>query len=71
MNREILTIPNMMCGHCEMRITKELSAMDGVDGVQADSGAKKLNVSFDQSLTVADITAALERIGYPAGETLA
>jgi copper chaperone CopZ len=60
-----LTIEGMHCGACVRRVTSALQSVDGVTVKLVEVGSAK--VIFDASETsVPDITAALDRTGFPA-----
>ncbi|KJS56355.1 heavy-metal-associated domain-containing protein [Streptomyces rubellomurinus] len=58
------TVSGMSCGHCEKAISSELSALDGVTGVSADSAAGTVTVSSLAPLTDEQIAAAIDEAGY-------
>ena len=63
----VLSVDNMVCVSCEMRIENALTALDGVTSVKADAEAKAVHVSFDQQQTTIEaILAASDEAGYPA-----
>lgn len=45
----ILTVKGMMCSHCENRVNKAVSAIDGVKSVKADHTNNSVEVEFDNS----------------------
>jgi copper chaperone CopZ len=60
-----LTIHGMSCGHCVMRVSKTLTALDGVVVDQVSIGAVSLR--FDPArIDGARIAAALSEAGYEA-----
>ena len=66
MEKQMLSIPNISCGHCVMNIKNELSELEGVSGVDGDPGSKTVTVSWDTPATLDKIKAVLEEINYPA-----
>ena len=65
METKTVTIPNISCGHCKMRIEKALHALNGVKAV-ADVPSKTVKIDWDGAkANWSDITATLEKIGYP------
>ncbi|TVQ40221.1 MAG: heavy-metal-associated domain-containing protein [Wenzhouxiangella sp.] len=62
-----LSIPNMVCMSCEMRIDQALLAVDGVVATRFDLDAKTVTVHFNADVTSSEaLTEATEAIGYPA-----
>jgi copper chaperone len=59
------TVPGMHCGHCELAVTEELSAVAGVEAVDVDLGAKLVTVRGD-GLSDEALRAAIEEAGYEA-----
>lgn len=51
MKTTILTVPDMMCGHCEKAIRTALSALSGIGDVAVDLTAKTVTVTHDDSVT--------------------
>ncbi|MBW1681310.1 MAG: heavy-metal-associated domain-containing protein [Deltaproteobacteria bacterium] len=66
MEKTTLTIPNISCGHCVMRIKDELGALEGVAGVEGDPGSKSVTVEYEAPATLEGIKASLKEINYPA-----
>lgn len=63
----VLSVDNMACVSCEMRIENAISAVDGVTAVKANAETKTVRVSFDRQRTnVEVILAASNEAGYPA-----
>ena len=59
------TVPGMSCGHCEAAVTKEISALAGVEGVVVDLDSKRVEVT-GSDLDDAAIRSAIEEAGYEA-----
>ena len=55
------SVPSMSCQHCVESITKEVSAVDGVEAVIVDLGAKTVAVTGGQSDAV---VAAIDEAGF-------
>ena len=68
MEKQILNIPNITCGHCVMAIKNELSELEGVKEVEGNPDSKTVSVEWDASATLDAIKKALEDINYPASE---
>jgi copper chaperone CopZ len=69
-SKKSFTIPDMHCGHCEMRVKTALETIDGVEDVKPDF--KKQTVRFrvadPESFDEKTARAELEAIGYPPAE---
>ncbi len=64
--QKTVTVPNMSCGHCKMRIEKALNGLEGVSSAEADVSTKAITLEWDEStLQWENIRAALEKIDYP------
>jgi copper ion binding protein len=61
-----LTAPDISCGHCVATVKGAVSALDGVQSVDASEATKKIDISFDPSrVSLVQIAAALDEAGYP------
>ena len=65
METVLYSLPGMSCGHCEDAVTKEISALPGVESVVVDLGSKRVEVSGSE-LDDAAIRVAIEEAGYEA-----
>lgn len=68
-----LTVRGMTCGHCEMRVTKALTDVEGVRKAEVDREKEQAIVTVDVGAepALASLIAAVEAAGYqaePAGE---
>jgi copper chaperone len=68
-----LTVRGMTCGHCEMRVTKALTGVEGVREAKVDREREQAIVTVDPKTEVAveSLVAAVETAGYqaePAGQ---
>lgn len=61
------TVVGMTCGHCVSSVTEEVTALDGVRGVDVDLATGVLRVDIDRSVSRDDIRAAVEEAGYELG----
>jgi copper chaperone len=60
-----LAIEGMHCGACVRRVTNTLQSVEGVTVNSVEVGSA--NVAFNaEEITAQDITAALDRNGFPA-----
>ena len=58
----ILSVDGMTCGNCVAAVTRELSAMEGIVGVDVNIG--KVTVEHKKDVSVADIKEAIMSAGY-------
>ena len=68
-----LTVRGMMCGHCEMRVTKALAGVDGVNKAEVDRECEHAVVTVNPRAepTLEALVAAVQAVGYqaePAGK---
>jgi len=68
MEKKLLSIPNINCGHCVMAIKNELGDIKGVSKIEGDIGKKEITVEWDAPATLDQIKSALKEINYPAAE---
>jgi copper chaperone CopZ len=59
------TVPEMSCGHCKAAVTREVSAVAGVQSVDVDLDTKLVTVTGEQ-LDDEALRAAIEQAGYEA-----
>jgi copper chaperone len=60
-------VSGMTCDHCISAVTEELSAIDGVEGVEVDlnaGGVSRVDVTSTRPLAAADVEAAIAEAGY-------
>lgn len=63
--KKILNVEGMSCGHCVNRIQKTVGALKGVSVVSVDLQGKTAAVEFDaEQVSLKDIKAAIEDQGY-------
>ena len=65
MGKEVLSIPNISCGHCVMAIKNELSKVEGVKAVEGNPENKSVTVEWEAPATGEKIRDALKEINYP------
>jgi len=63
-----LTVRGMTCGHCEMRVTKALTGVEGVRKAEVDREREQAIVTVDPKAEVPleSLVAAVEAAGYQA-----
>ena len=59
------TVSGMSCGHCELAVKEEVSAVEGVESVDVDLTTKLVKVR-GEGLDDAAIRAAIDEAGYEA-----
>lgn len=62
-----LQVTGMTCGHCVTSVTKELSALDGVTGVNVNlvvGGLSTVTVQSEAPLATDAVAAAIDEAGY-------
>lgn len=60
-------VTGMTCSHCVAGVAKEVSAIDGVEGVQIDlqvGGESRITISSDAPISQDAVRAAVEEAGY-------
>ncbi len=58
------SVPDMSCGHCKAAIEKAIGGADSTSKIEFDMDARKIDV--DSKLPVEELTALLEKEGYPS-----
>ena len=66
MAQDVLTVPNISCGHCVSAIETELAEIEGITSVKADVETRTVTVLWDAPASIARIRATLTEINYPA-----
>ncbi len=65
MKKSTFNVEGMSCSHCVNAITKAVTTLEGVFGVNVDLDGKKVTVDFDEAKVSLDrIKAAIEEEGY-------
>jgi copper chaperone CopZ len=64
----VLTVRGMSCEHCEMRVSKALSEVEGVRKAEAshEKGQAIVTLEPKAEVDMAALVAAVERAGYEA-----
>lgn len=66
---DTISVPEMQCGMCEMKISKTLKKLEGVSSVSADAEADEVVVTYDpEVVSREDIENTIAGAGYDAGE---
>jgi len=66
MATSVLNVPDISCGHCQATITKALSPLPGVQGVNVDIPSKKVTVEYDPAVVQVDaMKGVLAEEDYP------
>jgi copper chaperone len=69
LERIVVSTPDMSCGHCVAAIEKEVSAVAGVESVQADLPTKQVTIAYDPALvSVPQLEETLDEAGYPVAK---
>lgn len=61
-----VTIPNISCNHCVMRVEKGTKDLPGVRAVKASAEDKTATLELESMDALEQVKAALAEIGYPA-----
>lgn len=70
--RVVLDVPDISCGHCKMAIEKALAALEGVESVAVDVGARRVDVAYDGGRVDRErLAAAIGDEGYTVAGVLA
>lgn len=65
MEKIVMKVDGMSCGHCKAAVEKALILIDGVQGADADIGAKTVTVTYDNGKVSRDVLAeAIAEAGY-------
>ena len=64
MTTEQFRVPDISCQHCVNAITKEVTALAGVQRVQVDLNDKTVTVEHAPQVTTEQIVAAINEAGY-------
>ncbi|MGE5486109.1 MAG: heavy-metal-associated domain-containing protein [Ignavibacteriales bacterium] len=64
-DRVSFRVPDMMCDHCKMAITKALGCTGGVRKTSVDLGGKVVTVEFERGrVTASELKKAIAEAGY-------
>lgn len=68
MGEQVLSVPEVHCGHCVSSIESAVGAIGGVDEVKVSLESKDVTVRFDESkVAIEKIVEAIEEQGYQVG----
>lgn len=68
MARQVLSVTGMSCAHCKMTVEKAVSAVEGVQKVEADFRKNRVTVSYaGNPATLAKVKAVIAEAGYTVG----
>ncbi len=59
------SVPAIHCGHCTHTIEMEVGELQGVQSVNADEAAKKVQITFEAPASEEKIKTLLAEIDYP------
>ncbi|MFA7306686.1 MAG: heavy metal translocating P-type ATPase [Hyphomicrobium sp.] len=63
----VLSVPTIVCGNCIRSVENTLRTLRGVEAARANLTTRRVSVVFDPALnSMVDLTAALERAGFPS-----
>ena len=57
-------VTGMVCQHCVSAVTEEISAIEGVTGVQVDLATGRVSVTSTVALDDSAVHAAIDEAGY-------
>jgi copper chaperone len=64
-------VPDVSCDHCVRAITKEVSALPGVQQVVVNLGDKSVRVNHEGKVGLGDLIKAINEAGYDEVSVLA
>lgn len=68
MTEQVLSVPEVHCGHCVSSIEGAVSALGGVEAVKVDLDARDVKVKFDEAaVTIDQIISTIVDQGYEVG----
>lgn len=70
MEKKVVTIPAISCGHCVATVEREVGEVAGVSLVKASLENKQALIEWDAPATWEQIAGLLQEIDYPAQELL-
>jgi copper chaperone len=65
MEKKVLTVEGMSCGHCKAAVEKVVTALTGVVLAEVDLAAKTLSVEYDaEQTTLEEIKEVVDDAGF-------
>lgn len=65
MEKQVITVIGMRCGHCKSAVEKAVGALAGVASASVDLAAKTLTVEFDPAqINITKIKESVEEEGF-------
>ncbi|MEO7804563.1 MAG: heavy-metal-associated domain-containing protein [Actinomycetota bacterium] len=69
MAEQVLSVPEVHCGHCVESIEGAVGALQGVSEVKVDLDSKDVRVNFDdQAISIDRVIEAIVGQGYDVGD---
>lgn len=69
MTEQVLSVPEVHCGHCVTSIEGAVGALQGVSAVKVDLDRKDVLVNFDSSsVSIDEVIKVIEGQGYDVGD---
>ncbi|HSH23923.1 MAG TPA: copper chaperone CopZ [Massilibacterium sp.] len=69
MEKVILNVEGMTCGHCEAAVKKAVSSLNGVETVTVSLNTGKVSVEYDEkAVAIDEMKTAIEDQGYEIAE---
>ena len=65
---QVLSVPDMSCGHCKATVEKALLSVDGVERASVDLDAKTVSVEHSDSVSEDALLNAVTDAGYSVAE---
>ena len=65
MEKKVVHIPSISCGHCVKTIENEIKELEGVSSVAGDEKTKMVTVEWDAPADWDEIDGTLKEVGYP------
>ncbi len=59
-----ITVSGMTCAHCTAAVTKELTAIAGVQDVAVELDSGIVTITSSRALSAAELAAAVDEAGY-------
>lgn len=65
MNKDVIKVQGMSCGHCKQSIESALNYLDGVNSSEVNLSKEEVKVSFDENkVNFNDFKEVIENQGY-------